>query len=276
MAQVSKLLGAWRDLHAAVAGTSGYGRVHSQHMPLYSEYNPTAEDSENEDNKCTPKHEEDTSGSLDISKPRRVRPWRAALQILSIMTVAILAVIGAVDVIGRVSYAVQQHKEAIDPVQKVHDCFRSCGYTAAEAIARGCVFEEFDMRWEHPRCIDAELAAEYRRMGSEPDGSWTYMVDDTSATEGVPINELRRLTVNATELSMYVGPGKVAYASMRHHLTHCIFRWRKQFRAPFVGTRWPSQLGWEENHIKHCMDVILNHRDVPLDEFRTKVVFESP
>ncbi|KAF4838832.1 hypothetical protein CGCTS75_v000518 [Colletotrichum tropicale] len=132
------------------------------------------------------------------------------------------------------------------------------------------------MWWEHPSCIDHELAAEYRRMGPEPDGSWTYMVDSETATDCVPTNELRRSPVNATELSMLVWPGKVVYANMRHHLTHCIFCWRKHFRTLFKGTRWPSQPGWEENHIKHCMDVILNKRDVSLEKFVTRVVFESP
>ncbi|KAJ0161959.1 hypothetical protein CTA2_5320 [Colletotrichum tanaceti] len=281
MGQIAKIVGAVKGLQTAATGQKGYDRVPSQQMRLCDEYNPAAKDHPGHDyesNDCPVKEEEDVDGSIHAGKPQRMRSWRNALRLrfLGIVTVAILAGVGAVDLIGRVSHAVQQHQQALDPVQKVHDCFRSCGYTAAEAIERGCQFEEFDMRWEHPRCIDQELAAEYRRMGPEPDGSWTYLVDDESATEGVPINELRRRPVNATELSMVVRPGKVAYASMRHHLTHCIFRWRKQFRAPFVGTRWPSQLGWEENHIKHCMDVILHYREVPLEEFKTRVVFESP
>ncbi|KAF5521154.1 hypothetical protein CGCA056_v007441 [Colletotrichum aenigma] len=139
--------------------------------------------------------------------------------LVGILTVAILAAVGVADLFGRASNAIQQQRTANDPVQTVHDCFRSCGYTAADSIERGCLFEEFDMRWEHPSCIDHELAAEYRRMGPEPDGSWTYMVDDETATDGVPINELRRRPVNATELSMLVWPGKAVYANMRHHLT---------------------------------------------------------
>ncbi|TLS29004.1 hypothetical protein PpBr36_02071 [Pyricularia pennisetigena] len=215
--------------------------------------------------------EKDDGGSQHAPKIRCTR-----LKLAGKIAIPMLAMFGAFQLVGMVWQAVQAHRETRHEVQTVHDCFRKCGYTAAEAVSRGCVFEEFDMRWEHPSCIDHELADEYRRMGAEPDGSWTYMVDDHTATEGVPINELRRRPVNATELSMYVGPGKVAYASMRHHLTHCIFRWRKQFRAPFKGTRWPSAPGWEENHIKHCMDVILNKRDLPLEKFTTRVVFESP
>ncbi|KAK6208627.1 hypothetical protein QIS74_12145 [Colletotrichum tabaci] len=277
MGQAAKLVGALRGLQAAKTGKTGYDRVPSQHMQPYDEDDQDAGDSGREDDEDTVKDEEETGvGIHAATKTRRMRSWRSAARLLGITTVALLAVTGAVDLFQRGSRAVQQHQAAHDPVQRVHDCFRACGYTAAEAIARGCQFEEADMRWEHPRCIDHELAAEYRRMGPESDGSWIYLVDDESATEGVPINELRRRPVNATELSMLVRPGKVVYANMRHHLTHCIFRWRKQFRAPFVGTRWPSEAGWEENHIKHCMDVILNYRDVPLEEFKTRVVFESP
>ncbi|TEA19976.1 Cyclochlorotine biosynthesis protein O [Colletotrichum sidae] len=273
----------WYDIkeaklvHPQYVDKMGYDRVPSQQMPLYDEAGMAADDADLEETTCMARNKEGVTGSSrENNRLRRGSSWRAYLRLLGIVTVGVLAGIGTIDTLGRISQAVQQHKEAYEEVQTVHDCFRACGYTAAEAIARGCQFEEADMRWEHPRCIDAELAAEYRRMGPEPDGSWVYEVDDESATEGVPINELRRRPVNATELSMYVRPGKVVYASMRHHLTHCIFRWRKQFRAPFVGTRWPSQPGWEENHIKHCMDVILNKRDIALESFITRVVFESP
>ncbi|KAL0940206.1 uncharacterized protein CTRU02_202969 [Colletotrichum truncatum] len=276
MGQFAKVVGAMRRLQAAMTGDFTYDKVPSRQMSMYDEINPAADDSVLENSEFTAKDEDDACGRYHESRPRRRRSCLGALRILGIVTVVILAGVGAVDLFQRASHAVQQQRAAHDEVQKVHDCFRFCGYTAAEAIARGCQFEEADMRWEHPRCIDHELAAEYRRMGPEPDGSWIYEVDDESATEGVPINELRRRPVNATELSMLVRPGKVVYANMRHHLTHCIFRWRKQFRAPFVGTRWPSQPGWEENHIKHCMDVILNKRDIPLQNFMTRVVFESP
>ncbi|TLD34114.1 hypothetical protein PspLS_01683 [Pyricularia sp. CBS 133598] len=218
--------------------------------------------------------EEDVGGNEWLRK----KPWRRVFWFLVINIAAVLASVGALDLFLR---SIQASERSEEQVKTVHDCFRLCGYTAADAIKRGCQFEEFDFRWEHPRCVDRELTAEYRRMTSEDGGLWLYEVDDETGPEEAAITEsvakeTRRRSINATELGMLVAPGRVVYATMRHQLAHCMFRWRKQFRAPFWGTRWPSQLGWEEDHIKDCADIIMNKRDVPLQNYTVKVVFPSP
>ncbi|KAL0934430.1 uncharacterized protein CTRU02_211229 [Colletotrichum truncatum] len=137
-----------------------------------------------------------------------------------------------------------------------------CGVTTADGIAQGCIFDELELGWMKPECVDHDLTDEFARSGPGIGGAWYYETE----VDGKPVH------VNVTELSMMVEPGRIVRFTYEQHVTHCIFEWRKQFRRHFLGTTMSLRREME-GHIKHCGSMFLLNAD--RDELRTKLVYPN-
>ncbi|TDZ59665.1 hypothetical protein CTRI78_v005144 [Colletotrichum trifolii] len=200
------------------------------------------------------------------------------VQLATRLTLYLFALYGAVSLILLPRNLVSRDSEASTPTYdyisdtasrtETINCF-SCGFTSSEAISRGCIWEEMDMQWLHPLCVDTELQAEYGNKGQGPDGVWMFETEGPNTNGSGPF-----LLVNSTELSLLVEPGRKAWSTVEHHLLHCNYRWRKQFRTKHTGVHWPMPRG-KEAHVAHCGQMSLM-RDVPLQQYRTRVLYPGP
>ncbi|ELQ43747.1 hypothetical protein OOU_Y34scaffold00135g1 [Pyricularia oryzae Y34] len=137
-----------------------------------------------------------------------------------------------------------------------------CGVTAADGMAQGCVFDELELGWMRPECVDSELTREFSRAGPREDGGWHYETE----IDGVVT------AVNVSTLSTRVEPGRVIRFTYEQHVQHCIFEWRKQHRAAFLGTTLSLRRNYED-HIKHCGKMLLMKAGI--NETRTRLVYPS-
>lgn len=122
-----------------------------------------------------------------------------------------------------------------------------CGSSVAEAIARDCKFDGLAMAWLPPHCRDDELAAEFNTVGDGPNGTWLYYADRE-----------RTLPMDASDVAALADqPTALVHMSVQWHTLHCIFYWRKQFRARFNG-KIVEPRSDTEHHIKHCGEIFLS------------------
>ncbi|KAI4655504.1 hypothetical protein J4E93_000216 [Alternaria ventricosa] len=184
----------------------------------------------------------------DTSKPRKYLVLRAAATFL----IAILTVCGA--------YAVGA--QALATLTR-DDATCLCGVTTAEGISGNCKFDEIELCWLKPECIDFELTHEFTTASrSDKGGVWLYQTE---------LDGKYRL-INGTELSMLIEPGRTIWFTYEQHVAHCVFAWRKQFRQQFTGIVMPMTAS-DEGHIRHCGEMFM--LDARLGERRTKLVYPS-
>lgn len=122
-----------------------------------------------------------------------------------------------------------------------------CGASVAEAVARGCKFDGLAMAWLPAHCRDDELAAEFNTVGDGPNGTWIYYAD-RERTLPMDVNEVAALADR---------PEALVHMSIQWHTLHCIFYWRKQFRARFNG-KIVEPRSDSEHHIRHCGEIFLS------------------
>ncbi|KAF4334293.1 hypothetical protein FBEOM_11878 [Fusarium beomiforme] len=125
----------------------------------------------------------------------------------------------------------------------------NCGSSVAEAVEMGCKYDALAAAWLPDQCRDDALTAEFERMGHEKDGKWPYY-SDRNLTSKILAEDLGH---KADE------PGFLFYSTGEWHMAHCLFYWKKQFRARFnnitVEPRYDN-----ERHIQHCITVLLQPR----------------
>jgi hypothetical protein len=126
-----------------------------------------------------------------------------------------------------------------------------CGTSNEEAIEMDCVYDHIAVDWLPRSCIDHELVREFDKAGPGLDGAWPYYERDGTLSlrhSFMPLNE--------TDIDELAREGKDYYATREWHIVHCMFVWRKQFRAVSNGI---SIETWNNNedHIKHCTEYIL-------------------
>jgi hypothetical protein len=189
-----------------------------------------------------------TKYNNDDLKPRRNLILRVAIAVL----VTILAVYGA--------YAAGSQTLAT-LIRDDASCV--CGVTTAEGISQNCKFDEIELCWLRPECIDSELTREFTTASrSDPGGVWLYQTE---------LDGKQRL-INGTELSMLIEPGRTIWFTYEQHVAHCVFAWRKQFRQQFTGIVMPTTASGE-GHIRHCGEMFM--LNASLEERRTKLVYPS-
>lgn len=138
-------------------------------------------------------------------------------------------------------YQGQRETAAVSP----ESC--SCGSSVKEAISRGCKYDSLAAAWLPEHCRDEELTAQFDRMGHGPNGEWTYWIDDNHTME-IPLEELGQQADD---------PDFLFYTTGEWHLVHCLFYWRKQYRARFSKVTVEPRFD-NEHHIMHCITVSLD------------------
>ncbi|KAH8807112.1 hypothetical protein F5884DRAFT_788559 [Xylogone sp. PMI_703] len=121
----------------------------------------------------------------------------------------------------------------------------NCGNTVAEAIEMGCKYDPLASAWLPPHCLDEQLSDEFEKSGDGPNGEWKYWRDGNLSQE-ISLEELQ--TKGGDEDFHW-------FSSSEWHILHCLFYWRKQFRARYnhvtVEPRYDT-----EDHIIHCIAMI--------------------
>lgn len=121
-----------------------------------------------------------------------------------------------------------------------------CGRNTTEARARGCKYDSLAAAWLPEHCRDDELTAEFEQAGDGPNGTWEYWAD-TKHTQPMSLEEIAALADT---------PGSKFHMSNHWHTVHCIFYWRKEYRARFNG-KIVEPRSDNEGHIKHCGNIFL-------------------
>jgi hypothetical protein len=138
-----------------------------------------------------------------------------------------------------------EHDEIHKHQNEARSC--DCGGSVAEALSLRCKYDSLAAAWLPPHCRDEELTAEFETYGPGPNGNWIYWAD-TNHTQVLSVPEIAALADDSDARF---------HMSWEWHVVHCIFYWRKQYRAQFrniiVEPRDDS-----EDHIMHCMKVIQN------------------
>jgi len=135
----------------------------------------------------------------------------------------------------------------------------SCGgTTVAEAKSRGCVFSPLALSWLPPQCLDKELSDDFDLQGPLPGGAWPYWADHNAT---IPITREQM-----GELADIPEKKGVFYTTQGWHVTHCMYTWRKHYRARFnnVALEWRND---GIDHIEHCTGIVSDR--APLDQIWT-------
>ncbi|KAH7552848.1 hypothetical protein BM1_08799 [Bipolaris maydis] len=177
------------------------------------------------------------------------RRWRRAFHLGFMITFALLALWGAVDVCLRVS------RLGFPP--KIHDrdfltnyCVRTCGGTQAEALSRGCLYDHIENRFTRPDCVNPLLNDEFSKLGPGKNGSWVYQVD---------VHGNGTLTsMETAEMLRSVRPGLRVWQTGRQHTLHCLFVWRRNALSHFDGTIITMDRKELFEHDAHCARMITN------------------
>lgn len=121
----------------------------------------------------------------------------------------------------------------------------SCGSTAAEARKAGCNFDLTTFTWVSPACFDSSLMEDF--LSSR---NWTWSLD---AEGHHPVNETFARTGDFDQL----------YTTMRYHVVHCAYAWRKLHRSLFGGDLSGID-GYiaSIHHTEHCLGMMLEHGDL--------------
>jgi len=115
-----------------------------------------------------------------------------------------------------------------------------CGNSDAEAVAMGCRYDHLAVDWLPLYCIDEELTAEFDRSGPGPLGAWDYFTN-VRGTE----------KLNESQIDEYAVLGRTYFTTREWHIAHCVFTWRKQFRARST-SKIVEPWSESEDHIMHC------------------------
>jgi hypothetical protein len=113
----------------------------------------------------------------------------------------------------------QHHQHPYQKPQTLEDHFSSpetrrscaCGNSTTEAISLGCVYDSLSPAWMQPHCQDAELTAEFERLGDGPNGTWIYYAD-RNRTQELSMPEV---------MAMADDPDARFHVSWEWHVVHC-------------------------------------------------------
>ncbi|KAK2038262.1 hypothetical protein LZ31DRAFT_609184 [Colletotrichum somersetense] len=129
---------------------------------------------------------------------------------------------------------------------------KQCGKTAAEARARGCHFDPVSFAWLPERCLDQELADEFRAL------NWTLYAD----VHATRVKTEKEFSDGLTD----------TFLTNENHELHCVYSWRRLHRLIQAGK--PLHSGLSYDHTKHCGSVLTSHR--PPKEIITKALVIYP
>ena len=134
-----------------------------------------------------------------------------------------------------------------------------CGSTSSEARARGCHFDVISFCWLPDACYDTELSDAF-------DGytKWEWYLDSNKTR---PISHELAMTGDYTDL----------FVNWEYHLRHCTAMWKKLHRA-ILGRGKIAIDGYigPLAHTEHCSMMLLEDRDVGLEEINTIIRVKFP
>jgi hypothetical protein len=130
-----------------------------------------------------------------------------------------------------------------------HDCW--CGETDAQAVEMGCKWDHLAVDWLPAHCTDQELVDEFDVSGPGIGGAWPYY---DAVRDGERILAVYPISTQQTD--EFAIQGKDYFTTREWHILHCMFTWRKQFRAR-QHHRSVEPWNEKEEHIKHCSDYIM-------------------
>lgn len=123
----------------------------------------------------------------------------------------------------------------------------SCGDSVQEAITNGCKFDAHAMAWLPDGCRDDELVSHFLTLGPH-NGSWPFYTDQ-NATQELSLDELAWFADRPADENIF-------WTVHRWHVLHCVFYWKKLFRAGRVGASTEGNTNLM-GHIEHCQGVFL-------------------
>lgn len=124
-----------------------------------------------------------------------------------------------------------------------------CGSSAAEARARGCIFNRLHNKWMPSQCAtDFEHArtAVLEALGDSAPSFQFYLDQDGKPGAAIPDSELDGLELLTP-----------AWTTRGHHMTHCMYMLLQGAAALNLGAR-ADMVVHTWDHAKHCASVILN------------------
>jgi hypothetical protein len=158
------------------------------------------------------------------------------------ITLFLLAFFGIFAILSQL--AASHDRVAQDQVLKGCDC----GASVAEAVSKGCKFDSLATSWLPDHCRDDELTSEFETLGDGPNGTWIYYADMDHTIE------LNRQQVGA----LADNTSSKVYLGVTYHKLHCVFYWRKQYRAKAkLNEKIVEPMLDNEGHIEHCGEVLL-------------------
>ncbi|KJZ70273.1 hypothetical protein HIM_10354 [Hirsutella minnesotensis 3608] len=169
-----------------------------------------------------------------------------SLTVLKDLFLVALAITGLVSLLGSSGNACSAHvTDTLSPMHNAHKSHHpnscDCGNSTAEAISLGCKYDSLAAAWLPEHCRDDELTVEFERSGPGENGTWIYWADTAHSIE-IGVEEIAKMA-DSPDLRFHM--------SSHWHVIHCIFYWRKQYRARFNGKIVEPRSDTEE-HIKHC------------------------
>jgi hypothetical protein len=117
----------------------------------------------------------------------------------------------------------------------------------------GCHYDHLAVDWLPDSCIDKDLVTEFDASGPGADGTWPYFDVGNSTEAG---GSAGFVPINSTDIDDFAKAGRWYFATREWHILHCMFTWRKQFRAGFDAANvepWNNN----EEHIRHCSEYIM-------------------
>lgn len=119
--------------------------------------------------------------------------------------------------------------------------YDQCGTTAAEARARGCVFETTGFSWVTKECYDPDTENEFLGYLATNE---IQVFRDANYTEVVSMEESR------------LGEGIGFFVRQKYHRTHCGFLIKKLHRAVAAGRK-VDGYSHPVHHTEHCIGQLL-------------------
>lgn len=133
----------------------------------------------------------------------------------------------------------------------------SCGNSSAEAISRGCSFDQLTWSWYPPHC------PHYANEEFTRAEAWTFFLDNQGEQEATG-DWWRKAMDNEVRL----------WGQRREHLTHCVYLMLSV--AQVVRDKTPAATKMlEYKHLQHCADFMLEalRQDKDWDRIDTRVPY---
>lgn len=119
-----------------------------------------------------------------------------------------------------------------------------CGNSSAEALARGCTFDQLMWSWLPEYCPHY---ANDDFMNAEPTKPWQFYTDPHDQTTAASEDEWSAVLDNKQHV----------WGEKREHMTHCVYMFLNLGQIIRDGGRYaPRQVDY--GHLEHCADMLLD------------------